>query len=237
MQFKQLVALATVLPLAMALAPPLIPRQDEPPTESPITLGPDTPTDSATIGYNINAITLNTNNLTRSIEWYRDVFGMRHMFTYKATDILSVALLGHSAGGRNHSAYQTTQELIRFKNNEGGKMELIALDAGGGGDGVPASDTVTTTFNHLAFSVPDSQAAQDRIERMGLPIYKKIGEPWPSDGPIGSPFALGDGSQVSDEQWDDIRTAMSQVNSALIYLPDPDGNLVKIIPLNDPMAR
>jgi lactoylglutathione lyase len=232
MQLKPLVALATVLPLAMAF----VPRQDEPAAENPMTLGPDTPTDQATIGYNINAITLNTNNLTRSIEWYRDVFGMRHMFTYKATDILSVALLGHSAGGRNHSAYQTTQELIRFKNNEGGKMELIALDTGGG-DGVPASDKVTTTFNHLAFSVPDSQAAQDRIERMGLPIYKKIGEPWPNDGPIGTPFALGDGSQVSDEQWDDIRAAMSQVNSALIFLPDPDGNLVKIIPLNDPLAR
>lgn len=60
------------------------------------TFGSDQPSDPATLGYTINHMALIVNNLTASMNFYGDVLGMRHIFTYAASDAYSFTYMGYS---------------------------------------------------------------------------------------------------------------------------------------------
>ena len=224
-----------LIPTALSCAPPI--RRDTNST-NPYPLletGPDTPSDPKTNGYFINHFSLNTNNLTRSLDFYTQVFGLRHMFTFHATPHLSFTYLGHSQGGRNGSGYQTTEELIRFKQNSAGLIELVYFNRTSiGGEPIPGPDKRTSTFSHVGIIVPDPAATQARLEEYGVSIYKKLAAPMPNDGPLGSPMSLGDASFLSAEAWKEIQEQMTALNQLNIFAADPDGNLLEIQPFNEP---
>ncbi|PSN74685.1 hypothetical protein BS50DRAFT_615524 [Corynespora cassiicola Philippines] len=220
----------------LSCAPPIRRQDDSTQSTYPFAeIGSDDPADPVTTGYFFNHFSLNTNNLTRSVDFYTRVFGMRHMFTYHLTEHLSVTYLGHSQGGRNGSAYQTAEELLRNKQNSAGLLEFVYFNRTSiGGEPIPGSDVRTSTFSHVGIIVPDPKATQARLEEFGVTIYKKIAEPMPKDGPLGTPFALGDASFLSDEAFEEIQEQMTKLNQLNIFAADPDGNLLEILPFNEP---
>ena len=225
--------LLSLLPTALSLVPPLRRRSTN--STSKIEIGPDDPTDPETTGYFINYLSLNTNNLTRSMDFYTTVFGMRFMFTYHITEYISITYMGYSQGGRNGSAYQTTREMIRNKQNAAGMIELVYFNRTNiGGEPILGGDKMTSTFNHIGMIVPDPSATQARLEKFGVTIYKKLGARMPKDGPMGSPSILGDASNLSPEAFEEIQEEFTKLNALNIFAADPDGNLLEILPLNEP---
>ncbi|KAH6960140.1 lactoylglutathione lyase protein [Fusarium avenaceum] len=221
---------STVLLLAWAktsLVLGCVPRSESP----DLILGPDTPTAPETVGQFINHMSLNVNNLTRSIEFYRDVFGMRHLFTYNLTPHISFSYMSHSQGGRNGSAYQTTAEMLRYKNNNAGHLEFVYLNTTR--NDIPGPPKQTSTLNHIGIIVPDLEAAQERMEAYGVEIYKKIGAPMPTDGYTANKMSIGDASSLSDEEWAAFQAKMTEFNKLCIFASDPDGNLLEVLPLNE----
>lgn len=229
-----------LLQTALSCVPPNVRRQDAPQEGStyPFVIpGPEvTSDDPSTVGYFSNHLSLNTNNLTASLDFYTRVFGYRHMFTFHATDVLSVTYLGRSQGGRNGSAFQTTEELLRNKQNSLGLLEIVYFNATKDDvrERIPGSTQRTSTFSHLGIIVPDPEATQKRLEDMNVVVHKKLGAPWPTEGPLGTPNTLGDASGLSDEGWDQIRMVWGQLNLLNIFAEDPDGNLLEIQPFHEP---
>jgi lactoylglutathione lyase len=194
--------------------------------------GPDTPADPLTTGYFINHVALNVNNLDKMMEFYIRVFGMRHIFTFNLTPHITFTYMSHSQGGRNGSAYQTTEEILRYKNNNAGHMELVHLNVDK--EDLPGSSLKASTMHHIGIIVPDLEATQSRLELYNVTIYKKINEPMPSTGPLSDKFSLGDATNLSDEEFALLQAVMSEFNRETIFASDPDGNLLEILPLNEP---
>lgn len=194
--------------------------------------GPDVPSDPETVGYFVNHLSLNVNNLTESINFYKDVFGMRHLFTFNLTPHVSFTYMSHSQGGRNGTGFQTTEEMLRFKNNNGGHLEFVHLSTPG--DDIPGAPQRTGPLNHIGIVVPDLEATQTRLQSHGVTIWKGIGEPMPSTGYLASKYALGDASNLSDEEFALLQEVMGEFNQQVIFAADPDGNLLEILPLNEP---
>ncbi|SPO06389.1 uncharacterized protein DNG_09078 [Cephalotrichum gorgonifer] len=220
-----------LLPAVMACGS-MKPRNANAPDEYPFTEpGSDEPSDPATKGYFMNHISLNVNNLTRSRNFYSDVFGFRHMFTYNLTPHLSFTYMGHSQGGRNGTGYQTTEELIRFKNNNAGLIEMVHFSVEG--EDIPGTDKRTSTLSHLGIVVPSIDSALERLESWGATIYKRPGEDLPTEGYMSDPASLGDATNLSDEEFMQIRAGMKQLNLLNIFAADPDGNLLEILPQDE----
>ncbi|KAF4999879.1 hypothetical protein FDECE_11378 [Fusarium decemcellulare] len=217
------------IPLLLLLPAILGSSTPEPTEESPYVVGPDDPADPATASYFVNKVGISVSDLNRSLDFYNQVFGFRHMFTTRITSHLSIAYLGKSSGGKNGTAYQTTEEMIRNKNNAEGQLELIHLNATGNGNIAPAPLQRTSTFRHiLGFIVPNTTETQARLEKYGLEIYKKVGEDMPTTGPLGDRFAYGDATGLSDKAWEEIQKAMTKVNFWNVLAVDPDGNLFTV---------
>ncbi|KAJ4150916.1 hypothetical protein LMH87_011643 [Akanthomyces muscarius] len=197
----------------------------------PIDFGPDAPSDPATTGYFINHVSLNVQNLTASLAFYTEALGLRHIFTVRATPRLSIAYLGHARGGRNGTGYQTTQELLRDKNNAQGLVEMIWLD-------VPRRDIAspskrTNGVGHIGVVVPDVDAAQARLEALGsVGILKRVGEDTPRSGPlaVSQGFSEGVYAQVPLEERRAMEAVLDENNRRFIYAQDPDGNILEIQP-------
>lgn len=231
MRAGSLLALA-LLPSTFACSPPK-PRSDNSTSKYPYAVpGPDDASDPATTGYLVNHVGINVNNMTRSMDFYIKVFGMRHMFTYHLTDRFAITYLAHSSGGKNGTGYQTTEELIRFKNNDAGKLELVHFDSRAGE--IPGSPERTSTISHLGIIVPDMAATLARLEEYGVTIYKRPGEPMPTEGYLANPYSIGDASKLSAEEFAEILAVMGQLNTLNIFAADPDGNLLEIMPLDEP---
>lgn len=227
------IPLAASLVLAQIIAPVLScdPRSlNETPGMPPVEFGSDDPSDPATTGYLINHFSLNVKNLTASLDFYSNVFGLRHIFTVQASEHLSIAYMGHAQGGRNGTGYQTTQEISREKNNNAGLVEMIYLDIPGRED-LPASSDTTNTFGHIGMVVPDIEAAQARLEDMpSVKIHKRYGDATSSEGPIANAngFPPSAWEQIDDEERKVIEQVLSAINERFVYVEDPDGNIIEI---------
>lgn len=114
-------------------------------------------------------------------------------------------------------------------------IELVYLNTTSiGGEPIPGPDKRTSTFSHVGIIVPDTSATQTRLQKYGVPIYKKLAAPMPTDGPLGSPFALGDATYLSAEAFLEIQDQMTKLNELYIFAADPDGNMLEIQPLIEP---
>jgi lactoylglutathione lyase len=188
-------------------------------------MGPEG-SDPATTGYNLNHVSLNVRDLTRSLKFYTEVFGMRQMFTVNLTDHYSITYLAHSSGGKNGTGYQTTPELIRNQHNSQGLLALLYLDVPD--NTIPSSTEMSNTLMQVGFVVPDIHIAQDRLEELGVTFYKKISEPFPRDGPLHSAGAF-DPTKISPEEFETLIAVMTTLNENTIFAADPDGNVLEIL--------
>lgn len=193
--------------------------------------GNDAPSHPATTGYFINHLSINVKNLTASLDFYSNVFGLRHIFTVQASQHLFIAYMGHSQGGRNRTGYQTTAELDREKNNNQGLLEMIFLDVPK--KDLPSSSERSNTFGHLGIVVPDIVATQTRLETYpGIKILKETGGRVSVEGGVGraNGFAPSALAQLDDEERDTIESALTAIAESYIFVLDPDANLIEVKP-------
>jgi lactoylglutathione lyase len=90
-----------------------------------MTIGTDGPADPATVGFNLNHLGIQVSNVTASREFYGDVLGLRHIFTFNASENFTIVYMGYAQGGRNKTGYQTGAELARDQWNSDGLLELL----------------------------------------------------------------------------------------------------------------
>ena len=221
-------ALSQVTVPALSCDPRSLSERDDLP---PLKWGSDAAADPVTTGYFINHFSLNVKNLTASLDFYSEAFGLRHIFTMQASEHLSIAYMGHAQGGRNGTGYQTTEEINREKNTNAGLVEMIHLDVPE--KDLPSSAETPNSFGHIGFVVPDIEATQAHLESLGsCKILKRVGEATPSTGPIANAngFAKVAWDQIDAEEKKIINQVVSAVNLRFVYLQDPDGNLVEVQP-------
>jgi len=198
--------------------------------------GPDTASDYATLGYATNHFSLNVRNLTASLNFYGRVFGMRLLFTSQFSPSFSISYIGHSAGGRNKTGYQTTDELIRYKNSDLGHIEFQFFDDPASIANLTATTDRANTFSHIGMIVPDVATALARIEALGdVKILSRPGE-IPAPGSALTK-ALGLGNMAADHpEAQVILGVYAEVSKALLFVEDPDGNVIEIQNLVDPIS-
>ncbi|KAI1261745.1 hypothetical protein F5Y18DRAFT_400337 [Xylariaceae sp. FL1019] len=212
-------------------ARPIVEEQSAGNGEAPsLLIGPEG-SDPDTVGFFINHSSMNVKNFTRSVNFYRDVFGMRLLYTLQATEHYSITNMGHSSGGNNGTGYESTKTMIDNLTNMKGQIELLYLNVPGAED-LPAATETTQTYSHLGFVAPDILAMQARLESYNVPIHKRSGDPYPATGPasIGAGFDEKQRKMLSDEEFDNINNIQSQLHSTSIFCSDPDGNLLEVRP-------
>ena len=197
-------------------------------TEYPIpTPGDDKPSDPATTGYFINHLCINARNATETINWYNRAFGLRLMFSLQVSEHFSISYMGHSHGGRNGTGYQTSEEITRQKNNIEGLLEILSLDFPGWD--LPASIKVPSTFSHIGMVVPNIVDTQKRLEAMGANILKATGAPFTIDGPFADVTGFTQaGDAISQAEIDTILRTLKPLNEPLLFVADPDGNIIEV---------
>ena len=89
------------------------------------------------------------------------------------------------------TAYQTTNELNRNKNNMEGLLELISFTRPSQDKQEP-STKVTNTFSHFGIIVPDVKAAQDRFDQFGWPILARAGDQGAFPAELLNSYGLGE---------------------------------------------
>lgn len=197
--------------------------------------GPDEYPPLETIGWNNNHIALNVADLDASLDFYTNVLGMRHIFTYHASDTLKFAYIGYPSGGRNGTGYQTPTELSRFRTNMQGLIEFIyiAPDASTPPPEKPSPASLrSNSFSHMGLIVPDMQAARKRFKAAGVKIIKDIGVKLAPTGPVAESFGFGLLPPGTDD-WKEAAMMALQMLGAneFMFIEDPDGNVIEVQPL------
>ncbi|KAF2731647.1 hypothetical protein EJ04DRAFT_442557 [Polyplosphaeria fusca] len=198
--------------------------------------GNDGLAEEVTRGYFINHVSLIVSNITASRQWYSDVLGMRHVFTFQMTKQLSIMYMAHAQGGRNGTGFQTGDELIRDKNNLAGMVEFLE-------NKVPNhfqskyrkfNPTAQNTFSHMGLIVPDLAVAQARFDALGVNIIKRANEldVTPSEANTMFASAWGYGDLHDPQTQKDVEEALPAIMQigfkGFIIIADPDGNVFEV---------
>ncbi|KAF4974807.1 hypothetical protein FZEAL_8331 [Fusarium zealandicum] len=194
-------------------------------------LGTDTPADFATTGYFINHLCINVKNLTASVDFYSAAFGLRKIFTFHISPHYSITYMGHSHGGKNGTGYQTVAELNREKNNAEGLIELVHVDVPV--NSIDSSGQRPNTFAHIGMVVPDMEATQTRLDSIpDINILKRLGDRIEMQGEIAGATSLTAEavSQLGAKELELISAVLGPSNEPLIFVADPDGNIIEIQP-------
>ena len=185
-----------------------------------VVLGSDEPSDPATAGNFINHLCIISKNLTATMHFYGQAFGLRQIFTVQVSEHFSITYMGHSHGGRNGTGFQTVDEMNRQKNNIEGLLEILAIN-------VPENDGPSTNnkFSHIGVVVPDIKETQTRLEKMGANILKNTGDPQTAEG-----LALfaSISPKLDPKELDQVVEILNPLNTPLILVGDPDGNIVEV---------
>lgn len=227
-----MVATAGFLVSSLALVAQLLPSALSQELPDFMTLGTDGPADKEVQSFHINHAGLNVHNLTASMDFYGNVLGMRHMITIQYTPSYSLTYMGFAQGGRNGTGFQTGAELFRDKNNIDGLIKLFHF--ADSKNTLAASTERTNTFANIGLVVPDLQAAQDRFEKHGVKIIKRIGEiDVPKDGPLANATNIGPVSTSDAAEVDAVIQGLLTTDfENILFVEDPDGNMVEIVKQN-----
>ncbi|KAJ9637324.1 hypothetical protein H2199_007611 [Coniosporium tulheliwenetii] len=229
--FLLLSAVASLLPLASACTP------TNTSTNSQFIIGTDGPADPATLGYTLNHVALQVQNITATRAFYGEVLGFRHVFTFVESDNYTITYMGYPSGGKNGTGYQTGEEMLREQRNTEGLIEFIwplatwhALFQTARGPQLvrpelivvkdaPEVDSRTNGFGHLGLVVPDILALQARLDDYSVPILKRVGQNATQD--LGIYYGIR--AQVST-----LSPSLNALFRGFVLATDPDGYLLEI---------
>lgn len=199
--------------------PPVSRQEDASPDTYPrLEVGEDVPSDPATKGYFINHLCISVRNIDESVDWYSKAFGLRLLFTQRITEHFSITYMGHSAGGRNGTGFQTVEEILREKNNRQGLIEIVSID------GVGWETPLTHNgLNHIGIVVPEINEAQKRFEELGLDIIKPTGDDITVDM---HPYVLW--KLLPEEEQKQIIETIQTPSKPLLWLRDPSNNIIEV---------
>lgn len=182
-------------------------------------LGTDVASDPATLGYMVNHVCLNVQSAEESIDWYEAVFGLRLIFTQRVSEHFSISYMGHAAGGRNGTGFQTAAEMNRDKNNREGMLELVSVE----GVGWDVQKT-SNGLSHGGVVVPDIEGFQKRLDGMdNVKVVKAFGEAPSTAMPSYAGLAA-----LDQAEQDAIFEVIHDSNLPLIFVADPSGNVWEI---------
>ncbi|GAO49939.1 hypothetical protein G7K_4075-t1 [Saitoella complicata NRRL Y-17804] len=139
----------------------------------PVT-GTDGPQPEETIGFNLNHLCIRIRDPEVSLKFYRDVLGLRRIFTVDG-NAYTVYYLGYPKDAGKH---QSGEELLNERLHRSGLLELIHVH-GSENDNWPAytqDHPYRRGFCHIGITVPDMHAAMARMKEHNVKIIKDIGE-------------------------------------------------------------
>ncbi|PGG98202.1 hypothetical protein GX51_06922 [Blastomyces parvus] len=158
---------------------------------------------------------------------------MRLIFTFRATEKVSISYLAHSHGGKNGTAYQTTSELNRNKNNMEGLLELLHYDYDSYKH--PPTISLDNTFSHFGIVVPCVTRFQKRVDKLKLPILKRAGGEMTQEALEAVAKSHGLRKMWEENKLEAESLLLMLLESIpgfsdFIFMTDPDGNLIEVQP-------
>ena len=187
-------------------------------------VGTDGPADPATIGYNLNHFAIIAKDIKATMKFYGEIFGLRHIFTFHATDKYDIAYMGYPNADNNGTTFQTGQQLLDQKQTVQGLLEFLCPRDET--EVLTASTAVPNTFSHIGFIVPDISKAQHRMETYGVKIIKPVGVKATPNSPVANAFGVG-AARVEVQQA--ILDGAELIGfDRVLLVEDPDGNLIEI---------
>ncbi|ODQ50172.1 Glyoxalase/Bleomycin resistance protein/Dihydroxybiphenyl dioxygenase [Saitoella complicata NRRL Y-17804] len=142
----------------------------------PVT-GTDGPQPEETIGFNLNHLCIRIRDPEVSLKFYRDVLGLRRIFTVDG-NAYTVYYLGYPKDAGKH---QSGEELLNERLHRSGLLELIHVH-GSENDNWPAytqDHPYRRGFCHIGITVPDMHAAMARMKEHngGVELEPRFAEP------------------------------------------------------------
>ena len=142
--------------------------------------------------------------------------------------------MGHAHGGRNGTGYQTGSELLREKNNANGMIEFQYF-ANSKDEGGRPSTVRPNTFRHVGLIVPDLKKAQERFEKMGVKVTKRIGVSAEGIKSVENAFGFGEYVTKNQTERELLIQGQEWIGFAqLLIVEDPDGNEIEVQQLVPP---
>ncbi|KAJ5645302.1 hypothetical protein N7507_011313 [Penicillium longicatenatum] len=212
------------------------------------------PQDPATKNYRLNHLALRITDPARSLHFYVDLLGMRVVFTMNAGPF-TIYYLGHppdttDEGGMEKWVETTAQMPVLTRTS--GLLELFHVhgtENGNGEVGISNGNVPPNLgFAHLGFTVPDVNAAVERLRAGGVEILKEPGVCSRDSVPLSEWEAergVGVGEIHGNYAWFFEKFAMvadpvstNTKNKSRVYLGDTltvkfqDGYMVELTPQN-----
>ncbi|KAI5802971.1 Glyoxalase/Bleomycin resistance protein/Dihydroxybiphenyl dioxygenase [Geopyxis carbonaria] len=170
-------------------------------------IGSDGPQPAATYGHVFNHAAIRSANLTASKAFYGSVLGMRELFTL-TTSAVTVMQLGYPS-----PVDETAQHMVQTQGSRAGKLELLHVT------GKAPETGPVGRLSHLAWTVKDVQATQERMVMAGAKILKKTGEDEGLAAVVKEYFGIPAGGVA----------AVTEFFRPVLFVRGPDGVLIEII--------
>jgi lactoylglutathione lyase len=93
-----------------------------------LTVGTDDPADPTTVGFTVGHFALLVNTLDVTRQFYGEIHGRRHIFTYDGSADYTIMFMGHAQGGKNSTGFSTGEEQFSGVYKMEGLMESLSLE-------------------------------------------------------------------------------------------------------------
>lgn len=177
----------------------------QPPVPGSLVPGSDPPPGPATAGYKLNHLMLRIRSPARSLHFYKDLLGLRSIFTMNAGPF-TMYYLGYppveattkqpsnedqdpqaqAEAQENLQTWATQTSNIHNLTQTPGLLELYHVHGteDGGLELSTGNEPPALGFGHVGFSVPDVGAAVERLRGAGVRVFKGVGETGKETVPI-----------------------------------------------------
>ena len=134
----------------------------------------------------------------------------------------------HQAGGRSQTGYQTNAEMVREQSHRQGRLGLLYNSHPQAIAALEPKPGVVKNFSHIAITVPDLQTALEHFKKQGIKIFSGPEDAVQANDPLLSTMGAGSMESGSAEA-EGLVGFFSMIKKDLVFLQDPDGNLIEVM--------